>query len=359
MSYKKLHYSSLVLDSHCDTPSLLTKGYDLSKRLRRGHFDFYRMREGGVDAVFFAIYTSGNLEPDASTTKALQLISAIYDTLEDNSDIASLTLDREEALLNKEKGIASVFLGMENGAPIQKDLSLLRLFYDMGVRYMTLTHSADNEICDSSSSVNKRWGGLSSFGKEVVKEMNRIGMLIDVSHISDDSFFDVIKYSSKPVVASHSCCRALADHPRNLSDEMIQAVASNGGVIQINFYPPFLDSDYAKVHQPLLDTYEELKKKMENNPKEYTGSFKSVEKKLLELERPSYTRVVDHIDHVVKIAGVDYVGLGSDFDGIEVTPAGLEGINKMPVITMELLRRGYKEESIRKILGLNFLRLLK
>ncbi len=216
MSYKNLHQDAFVLDSHCDTPLALINGSDLSKRLRKGHFDFIRMKEGGLDAVFFAIYTSGNLDPDAATRRALQLIARSYDAVEANSDKVAFALDAQEALENKKNGLGSIFLGMENGSPIQKDLSLLRLFYDMGIRYMTLSHAKNNDICDSCAPKEKRWNGLSPFGIEVVKEMNNLGMLVDVSHISDESFYDVLKYSTKPVVATHSCCRALTNHPRNM-----------------------------------------------------------------------------------------------------------------------------------------------
>ncbi len=359
MSYKNLHQNAFVLDSHCDTPLVLIEGANPGKRLRKGHFDFIRMKEGGVDAVFFAIYTSGKLLPDESTRRALQLIAATYDSIEANSDKVALAFSADEAFNNRNLGLLSVFLGMENGAPIQKDLSLLRLFYDLGIRYMTLCHAANNEICDSCAPKEKRWGGLSPFGKEVVKEMNRLGMLIDVSHISDESFYDVLAYSSKPVVATHSCCRAIAAHPRNLTDEMIIDLAAKGGVVQINFYPPFLNSNYAAEFWPLCDAYEEALEKYKQNPKAYKNQLKEAEEAMYSLKRPSYTEIIDHIDHVVKLTGTDHVGLGSDFDGIEVTPDGLEGVDKMPLITKELKNRGYSDADVLKILGGNFLKLLK
>jgi len=233
MNYKKLHESAFVLDSHCDSPLKLYDGIDMSKKNEQGHFDFIRMKEGGVDASFFAIYTSNKIEPDAATRKALQLIARTYDAVEQNEDKVGVALSVEDALELKEKGLGAIFLGMENGLPIQKDLSLLRLFYDMGIRYMTLTHAGNNEICDSCATKEKKWNGLSPFGKKVVKEMNRLGMIIDVSHISDDSFYDVLKYSKKPVVATHSCCRAIADLPRNMTDQMIKDLAAKGGVISV------------------------------------------------------------------------------------------------------------------------------
>jgi len=269
-----------------------------------------------------------------------------------------MAFSAEDALRNRELGFGSVFIGMENGAPIQKDLSLLRLFYDMGIRYMTLCHAADNEICDSCASKDKRWNGLSPFGVEVIKEMNRLGMLIDVSHISDESFYDVLKYTTKPVVATHSCCRSIANHPRNLTDQMIVDLASNGGVIQINFYPPFLNSDYAKDFWPLCDAFEEAQDRFREDPKKFEKLLQDAEKAMFALERPSFTEIADHIDHVVKLVGVKHVGIGSDFDGIEVTPVGMEGVDKLPVLTKELKSRGYSDDDVKLILGENFLRLL-
>src|SRR5574344_196870 len=239
MQHKSLHESIFVLDSHCDTPIRLLEGADINNKSDQGHFDFVRMKEGGLNAAFFAIYTPNTIDDDTATRRAMQMIARTYDAVEASNGKVAVALDAQDAKDNFEAGILSVFLGMENGLPIQDDLSLLRLFYDMGVRYMTLTHTGNNNICDSCATKEKRWNGLSPFGIEVVKEMNRLGMLIDVSHISDDSFRDVIKYSSSPVVATHSCCRAIANHPRNLTDQMIKDIAATGGVVQINFYPPF------------------------------------------------------------------------------------------------------------------------
>ena len=196
----KLHQEAFVLDSHCDTPSMLLENVDLGQRLDRCHVDFHRMKEGGVDGSFFAIYTSNSLTPDAATRRALELISRTYDAVDQNRDKVAFAFSVEEALENKKKGLISIFLGMENGLPIQKDLHMLRLFYRFGVRYMTLTHAGNNDICDSCGPKEKRWGGVSPFGQEVIAEMNRLGMVIDVSHISDEAFYDVIKYSDRKSV---------------------------------------------------------------------------------------------------------------------------------------------------------------
>ena len=350
-----------VLDSHCDTPSQILRLRDIGKWNGHGQVDFPKMKKGGVDGAFFALYVPAALPPDEATAYAMKLMAGVCDTLEKNAGTAVLATNREEALAAKEKGLVSVFLGLENGSAIQDSLSLLRLFYRMGVRYMTLTHSDHNAICDSCAPATERWGGLSPFGREVVAEMNRLGMLVDVSHISDKAFFDVLECSEKPVVATHSCCRALASHKRNLTDEMLKALAANGGVVQINFYPVFLDDGFAEVlAKSGLEAKQDVEEAFIKDPAdpEKRKAWYAVEDELAALERPSYKRVADHIDHAVSVAGIDHVGLGSDFDGISVTPAGIEDISKFGIIFDELRSRGYASDDIEKIAGGNFLRLL-
>ncbi len=314
--------------------------------------------------MFFAAYCPASLPPDAATSYALKLLARTKDCIREHSDILALARSGDELKANYGKGLISIFLAMENGAPIQKDLSLLRLFYDLGVRYVTLCHSRDNEICDSCSSLSPRWGGLSPFGREAVAEMNRIGMLIDVSHISDASFYDVLEYSSRPVVATHSCCRALADHPRNMSDDMIRALAAAGGVIQINFYPVFLSSEYASEYfaggwpqkgdaiedEFIADSADPLKRQA------WYGFLDEIRDNT---HRPYFARVVDHIDHVVELVGIDHVGIGSDFDGIPVTPAGLEDVSMVGKIFAEMKRRGYGDAEMEKVASGNFLRVME
>lgn len=240
---------------------------------------------------------------------------------------------------------------MENGLPIQGSLALLRQFYRMGVRYMTLTHNTDNLICDSAAQ-GQRWGGLSPFGREVVAEMNRLGMIIDLAHASDKTFYDCIKYSKAPVVSTHSCCRALAKHRRNMTDDMIKCIAETGGVIQINFYPLFLSDEFAETleHSGLDPIADEIEARFIKDPASEANrrDWIEIQQKLAELKRPSYKRIIDHIDHAVSIAGVDHVGIGSDFDGINVTPEGLEDVSKMPVVFEEMRKRGYSESDIEK-----------
>ena len=348
-----------VLDSHCDTPSQIFRLTDIRKKNERGHVDFPRMKEGGVDGAFFALYVPAGLSPDESTAYALKLLSCLEDTVSAAKDAAAFAYSPDDAMCNQEKGLLSVFIGLENGAAIQESLSLLRQFYRMGVRYITLSHSADNAICDSCAE-GKRWGGLSPFGKEVVKEMNRLGIIIDVSHISDASFWDVLECSSMPVVASHSCCRALCSHPRNLSDDMIRALAAKGGAIQINFFPLFLDEGFSEIlsESGLEDEGEEIEKEFIADPSDSgkRQAWYEVMDRLHALPRPSYKRIVDHIDHAVAVAGIDHVGLGSDFDGIAVTPAGMDSISDFGKIFDEMRSRGYSENEIAKVAGGNFLR---
>lgn len=315
-----------LLDSHCDTPTQLYRTRDLCLNVGEGHVDFKRLRAGGVDAPFFAIYIPKEMDSDEAFEYAGKLISCTKKYVEENSEIACLATNAEQALENKQKGLISVFLGLENASPIGTDMGRLEWFYNQGVRYITLCHNADNMVCDSAAQASTHHG-LSGFGRELVARMNEMGMIIDCAHISDESFWDLIKYSTKPFVSTHSCCRALAGHRRNMTDEMIKALAQKGGVIQINFYPVFLDSTYNEED--------------------------------LSAPRPSYTLVADHIDHVVKLVGIDHVGIGSDFDGIDVTPDGLEDVSKIGVVFDELRRRGYSSEELQKIAGGNFMRVMR
>ena len=322
LSVSDLENKMFVLDSHCDTPSEMVRGRDLSIDNATGHVDFPKIGRSGVDGAFFALYIPADLDENEAMRCAMRQYEAVADALIGGQ--ARVATSMNQAYRNKEEGLFSIFLGLENGSPIGKSIDRVKMLYDKGIRYITLCHSRDNEICDSCATLVKRWGGLSPFGQKVVAEMNRLGMLIDVSHVSDETFYDVLKYSSKPVVATHSCCRTLCNHPRNMTDDMIRALAAAGGVIQINFYPYFLDSSYKE------------------------GG-----------DRPSYTMIADHIDHVVGLVGVDHVGIGSDFDGIEVTPDGMENISMVPKLLDELRRRGYSEADLAKIASGNFFRILE
>ena len=352
-----------VLDSHCDTPSQILRLRDLSLDNEYAHVDFPKLRRGGVDAAFFALYVPAALDsdPEKAYDYAMKLLDGVDRTLVSNPSLAALTVTEEQAFANKDGGLFSVFIGLENASPIDT-LDKLKVLYDKGVRYVTLCHSANNAICDSCAPKVKKWGGLSPFGKELVAEMNRLGILVDVSHVSDDTFYDVLKYSTKPVVATHSCCRALCNHPRNMTDDMIRTLAAAGGVIQINFYPLFLDGGFSKVlaDSGIEERGELIEKEFIADPANPVkrAAWNQIQDELQALPRPSYKLIADHIDHVVSLVGIDHVGIGSDFDGIEVTPDGMEDVSMMQKLFDELRARGYSEADLAKIASENFFRVL-
>lgn len=354
-----------VLDSHCDTPSQILRLRDLSLDNAHAHVDFPKLKKGRVDGAFFALYVPAYLDSDSDSAwdYALRLYTCVEDAVKANSAHAAMATSQEQALINKSEGLFSVFLGLENGSPIGHSIDRLHALYGMGVRYITLCHSGNNEICDSCAPLHKRWGGLSPFGKELVNEMNRIGMLIDVSHVSDSTFYDVLSRSVKPVVATHSCCRALSSHPRNMSDDMIRSLADAGGVMQINFYPVFLDSTFQTVlkESGIIERGEVVEAEFIKDPYDSLkrDAWYSVQEELNSLARPSFRLIADHIDHVVNLVGIDHVGIGSDFDGIEVTPSGLEDISALPVLFDELRSRGYMENDLEKLASGNFFRIMR
>ncbi len=352
-----------VLDSHCDTPSQICRLRDISLDNDHAQVDFPKLRRGGVDGVFFALYTSNQLESEAGWKYAGEMLDGVMAALAAASGQARLALSPEEALRNQAEGLISIFIGMENGGPIGRDLSRLELLQQRGVRYITLTHNGNNQICDAAAAASRgaaKWGGLSAFGREAVARMNDLGIMVDVSHISDASFWDVLACSRKPVIASHSCCRALSGHCRNLSDEMIRALAEAGGVIQINFYPVFLDVRFNEVlaASGVEERADALEGEFIADPGDPVkrGRWYAAMDELAALPRPSYKLIVDHVDHAVAVGGIDHVGLGSDFDGISVTPEGMESCADFPLIFEEMRRRGYSEADIEKVAGGNFLR---
>ena len=350
-----------LLDSHCDTPSHILRLRDLALDNRYSHVDFPKLRRGGIDGAFFALYTPASLSSDESYAYACRLLDGVSGVLAAHPDKARLATTREEAYANKADGVFSVFLGLENGQALDQSLERVDEFYDAGVRYITLCHSKNNQICDSCAQ-GDGWNGLSPFGRDVVRKMNSLGMLVDVSHISDASFYDVLETSDKPVVATHSCCRALCDHPRNMTDEMIRHLAEAGGVIQINFYPLFLDGSFKSIMNAsgIMEYGERIESEFIADPAnpEKRAAWNRVQDELEALMRPSYKLIADHIDHVVDLVGIDHVGLGSDYDGIEVTPHGMEDISMMPVLFDELRSRGYTDSDLSKIASDNFFRIL-
>ncbi|MCM1502861.1 MAG: dipeptidase [Bacteroidales bacterium] len=348
-----------VLDSHCDTPSQIKRLRDLALDNSYAQVDFPKLRRGSVDGAFFALYTPASYPSEAAYRNAYELLGLVKETVARCSGEASFAMSPDEAMANKADGLFSVCIGMENGSPLGDSLERIDEFYNAGVRYMTLCHSRDNLICDSCAQ-GSTWHGLSAYGRDVVKRMNSLGTIVDLSHASDETFYDVMRYSSAPVAATHSCCRALASHKRNMTDDMLRALAGNGGVIQINFYPVFLDDGFARImDESGLYEKEYIEDRFIADPAngQYRKEWYALLDELAALERPSFRRIVDHIDHAVEIAGIDHVGLGSDFDGIGVTPSGMEDAGCFPVIFEELRARGYTEEDIAKIAGGNFLRL--
>jgi len=366
----EIHADVLTIDTHVDTPLRLVRsdfdpGQLHDARQDGGKVDFPRMTRGGLDAIFFAIFTGqGQRSPEGNArakTKALQRFKAIYEALEANTDQAEVALTPDDAYEIEKSGKRAVYIGIENGYPIGQDLSLIEQFYDFGARYMTLCHVWNNDICDSSTD-DPEHNGLSAFGRQVVAEMNRLGMIVDVSHISDKAFYDVLELSKAPVIASHSCARALCDHPRNLDDAMLERLAETGGVIQLCLYNSYLKkANPDPRRKAAIDAWDEKYEPFDDlspaQRQEAERQWEAIKKKYPS-ERATVSDAVDHIDHIVKVAGIDHVGIGSDFDG----GGGIEGcydVSEMGNITTELVRRGYTKREIRKIWGGNFMRVFR
>ena len=348
-----------VFDSHVDTPSQLIRLRNVGIDNRYGHVDFPKLRRGGVGGAYFALYTPAEMAPDAATRYALEMVSLVYDAADAHPEAVALAFSPAEARENRKKGMISLFLGLENALPIQESLPLLRLFYRLGVSYVTLTHNQDNAVADSAAE-GRRWGGLSPFGREVVAEMNRLGMMIDLSHASDATFWDCIRESKAPVIASHSSCRALCSHRRNLTDEMLQAIGEKDGYVGINFYPAFLSDRFGRepAEKALLEEADAVEEAFIAQPADPSRreAWDQMQLRLRqEIWRPGVKEVADHIDHAVRLAGISHVGIGSDFDGIQVAPAGLEDISCMGLLFDELRRRNYSEKQIEQIGGGNLM----
>jgi membrane dipeptidase len=366
----KIHELVLTVDTHTDTPwELLQEGFDLNERHdykeTRTRLDFPRMKEGGLDAVFFAAFVGqGEWTAEAygkAQGKCLQQIDSIHAHLARSSHSAGLAFSPREAYALEKEGKRTVFIGIENGYPVGEDLANLSLFYDRGARYITLCHSKNNHICDSSNDTTEH-NGLSEFGVEVVREMNRLGIMVDVSHASDSSFYNVLKVSTVPVIASHSCARALCDNPRNLSDDMLRKLAENGGVVQMCIL-----SDYVKTPEPnperdnafqaIRAKYGNYSDRTEEQQKQARKEWRTADS-LYPRTLATVADAVDHIDHMVEVAGIDHVGIGTDFDG----GGGLADcmdVSQLGNITIELVKRGYSEEEIRKIWGGNIMRVMQ
>jgi membrane dipeptidase len=361
---EKLQSSSIVIDTHDDTTQrLLDPSFDLSARHNDGNIDIPRMREGGLDAIFFSIWISSKILGPEAVKKALDQIDAVRETVRKNPNdllLATSSADIREA---KKQHKIAVLMGVEGGHMMGNDLSVLRTFAALGVRYMTLTHMDNNEWADSSTD-KPAHNGLTDVGKDVIREMNRLGIIVDISHVSDKTFYDALETSKAPVFASHSSCRALCQAPRNMTDDMIRDLAKHGGVIQINYHVGFLSQefrDYEKAHpETEKEIHDEVDKRCGTNETCKLSAGDQVVREFMQagkLPKVDWTKIVEHIDHAVKIAGADHVGLGSDFDGA-VMPLGMQDVTHIPQITDALLKKGYSESDIRKILGENTLRVL-
>ena len=361
---KKLQSSSIVVDTHDDTTQrLLDPTFDLAARQTDGNIDIPRMREGGLTAIFFSIWIPGKIMGPEAVQKALKQIDAVRETVRKHPNELLLATTADDVRAAKQQNKIAALMGVEGGHMIGNDLSVLRTFAALGVRYMTLTHMENNEWADSSTAKPEH-NGLTDFGKDVVREMNRLGIIVDVSHVSDKTFHDVLATTRAPVFASHSSCRSLCNAARNMSDEMIGELAKNGGVIQINYHVGFLSQefrDYEAAHPDAeKEINEEVKKRCGDNQSCKSVAGDQVVRDFMEagkLPRVDWNLIVEHIDHAVKIAGPDHVGLGSDFDGA-VMPMGMQDVTRIPQITDALLKKGYTESDIRKILGENTLRVL-
>jgi len=359
MNANELAQKCIIIDTHQDVPHRLQKKMeDISKRTPGGDFDYPRAKEGGLDAVFMAVYVPADYEQDggayAFANEAIELVENLAKTWPDRFVMAKSVADIREQF---GAGLISIAMGIENGAPIEGNLANLKYFYDRGIRYLTLVHSKNNHICDSSFDKERKWNGLSPFGKKVVPEMNHLGMIVDVSHVSDETFYDIMEISKAPVVATHSACRHFTPGcERNMSDGMIKLLAQKRGVMQMNFGSMFVNGrvnkEFEKRRKHIIEHAETHNLKGEQKQKyvdEYTKAHP--------LSDADISDVVAHIEHVVQLVGIDHVGLGSDFDGVgDNLPHGLKDVSCYPNLIHELLKKGYTEEDIRKICSENFLR---
>jgi membrane dipeptidase len=362
----RVHQSAILIDTHNDITSSTVAGLDIGKPNTDHETDLPRMKKGGMGAQFFAAYVAASyVDGNHSAHRTLEMIDTVkHDIVEKYpNDFLFATTAADIRRARREHKIAAL-IGIEGGHAIEDSLRLLRRFYDEGVRYMTLTHTNSNHWADSSGDANQPNNGLSDFGKQVVAEMNRLGMIVDISHVADKTFWDALEVSRAPIFASHSSCRAISPVPRNMTDEMIRALAKKGGVIQINFSCDFLNPEVAReeavVNEKMRAMRDQLITKYANDPDGLRHAMQEARAAAGAgpEKRATLADVVKHINHVVEIAGVDAVGLGSDFDGISCAPEGLDSVDKWPNLTRALLEEGYTAPEIRKIYGENTLRLM-
>jgi membrane dipeptidase len=364
---EQVHRSAILIDTHNDVTSSTVDGLDIGKLRAKGHTDVVRMKQGGMGAQFFAVYVAANYAKDKTAAhRTLDMIDTVrHDIVDAHPNDFYFATTADGILEARKQHKIAALVGIEGGHAIEDDLRLLRDYYVLGIRYMTLTHTNTNSWADSSGDENKPHNGLTPFGKDVVREMNRLGMMVDIAHVADKTFWDALSTSEAPIFSSHSSCRALSNLPRNMTDEMIVALGKKNGVVQINFNCDFLsqksaDSTAKVDRKARLRELDALREKYKDNPKKLREAeedyFLARGKNTV---RATLADVVENIDHVVKIAGVDHVGLGSDFDGVGCVPLGLDDVSKWPNLTRALLEKGYSAEDIRKIYGGNTLRLMR
>ena len=365
--WRAIHDSALIIDTHADTPGrFVDENFDLSQDAGTGYLDFNKIKAGNLGAEFFSIWVNPGTFKGQEIKRALDMIDSVYEQARRHPDKMMMAFSTQDILAAHRQHKLAALLGVEGGHAINGDMRVLRDYYRLGVRYMTLTWSNTNEIGDSSGDLNDKsvqhHNGITDFGRQVVREMNRLGMMVDISHVADRTFFQALVASRAPVIASHSSSRALTDAPRNMTDDMLIALARNEGVAQVNFYCAFISQKY-------LDKAKELGAQHDPDYEKVQSLFVQPQtpevKKQLDaakaalapkLPRPPFSDLIDHIDHMVKVAGVDHVGLGSDFDGIDCSPQGIDSVADMPKITQALYERGYKPADIDKILGGNLMR---
>ena len=368
-SYKKLHEKAIVIDTHNDFISTgIEKGKSFDQDLKGiTHSDLNRMKKGGIDVQVFSIFCDENYGKGTAYAFANREIDTLYATVARNPDRMMIVRNSKDLQTAVGSGKLGAMMGVEGGHMIEDEISNLEKLYARGARYMTLTWN--NSTSWASSAVDERGKkdlghpyGLNSLGEQIVRRMNELGMIVDISHVGEKTFYDALRISTKPVIASHSCVYSLCPVPRNLTDDQIKTLGKNGGVIQLNFYSGFVDSSFREKNNAFIRKHQKEKDSLlKNNPSDFYANLYLHEKYKDEIDgvRPSLTQLIDHLDHIVKLIGVDHVGLGSDFDGINSSPRELNDVTDMPLITQELIKRGYTKTDINKILGGNFIRVLK
>lgn len=373
-SPEAIHQSAIIIDTHADTPQrFLDEHFDLGQNtpVSEGHEDLGKIKQGNLAAEFFSIW----VEPEFKghyARRALDLIDSVYQQAARHPDKITMAYSAADIVRAHQQHKFAALMGIEGGHAIENDIRLLRDFYRLGVRYMTLSWSNTNEWADSSGDINdsnvQHHNGLTDFGKDVVREMNRLGMIVDISHVADRTFYTTLTISRAPVIASHSSSRALTNQPRNMTDDMLRAIARNDGVVMVNFYSAFIDQNYlnassdpekVKERDAEVEAFKKSHAHADGSPVTY-DEYAPIEKKwAAQFPRPPLKSLIDHIDHIAKVAGIDHVGLGSDFDGVTSLPQGIDSVADLPKITQALYERGYTRAQIHKILGGNFLRVMR